>query len=193
MRRETSLGRWSSLAPTRGSGRISPGGTVAWVPGWSVSFAATAWSGPGPLHPTSPPDYCVLSGRGQVLSVGSRVLGGAAQHLSRSALLHQGMIPRSVDRDLVTRLFQVSDPAVLDRLIGLQELGIDVPSTDLAHQLAAELARDLGGGKVERPVLHLGVGRAAHNLSAAASAPTRISVQSARTSARWRTTAVPAT
>ena len=103
-----------------------------------------AWTAP----PDLAPDYCVLSGRGQVLSVGSRVLGGAAQHLSRSALLHQGMIPRSVDRDLVTRLFQVSDPAVLDRLIGLQELGIDVPSTDLAHQLAAELARDLGGGKV---------------------------------------------
>ena len=100
--------------------------------------------------PALDPDCCVLSGRGQVLTVGSRVLGGAAQHLSRTALLHQGMIPRTVDRELLAGVFAFPDPTVLSRLTSLEELGVHAPSPDLARQLAEELARDLEYGS-DRP------------------------------------------
>jgi lipoate-protein ligase A len=89
------------------------------------------------------PEYCVLSSRGQVLSVGTRVLGGAAQHLSRTALLHQGMIPLSVDRELVGRLFALPADAGVERLAGLRDLGVSAPPEELAQELAVELARDL--------------------------------------------------
>jgi lipoate-protein ligase A len=102
---------------------------------------AGAWIEPPDLSA----DYCVLSGRGRVLTARSRVLGGAAQHLTRSALLHQGMIPRTVDPGLVARVFQITDPHVLARLVGWTELGIDTPAAALAQELAAELTRDLGG------------------------------------------------
>jgi lipoate-protein ligase A len=91
------------------------------------------------------PDFCVLSDRGQVLSANSRILGGAAQHLSRAWLLHQGMIPLEVDRDLITRVFELTDREILDRLVGLTELGIQLPPVQVARQLASEFARELAG------------------------------------------------
>ncbi len=89
------------------------------------------------------PEYCVLSDRGQVLSVGPRILGGAAQHLSPTALMHHGMIPLSVDRELVARLFGLSDALLTERLTGLRELGITAPPEELAPQLATEIWREL--------------------------------------------------
>jgi lipoate-protein ligase A len=95
--------------------------------------------------PNLSPDVCVLSGRGRVLAGGPRIFGGAAQHLSGSALLHQGMIHGSVDRALVSRLFDISDPAVTGRMVGLRELGVTAPPSLLAPELAAELRRRLSG------------------------------------------------
>jgi lipoate-protein ligase A len=92
------------------------------------------------------PDYCVLGPRGQVLSVGPHVLGGAAQHLSRTALLHQGMIPLTVDRERIARLFAIPDLGWTARLTGLRELGVTAPPRELADQLAAALVRDLAQG-----------------------------------------------
>ncbi|MGB7124379.1 MAG: hypothetical protein WBE40_05950 [Thermoplasmata archaeon] len=103
---------------------------------------AAEWSSP----PDLAPDYCVLSGRGQVLSVRGQILGGAAQHVSRSALLHQGMLFRDVDRARVARLFSLSEPAALGRLVGLGDLGVTAPPEELARGLARCLAEGLGVG-----------------------------------------------
>jgi lipoate-protein ligase A len=89
-------------------------------------------------------DYCVLSARGQVLTARGRVLGGAAQHLSRSAILHQGTLPHEVDRPRIAELFSISDPELTGRLVGLRELGLGAPPQDLAHELATGLVSSLG-------------------------------------------------
>ncbi len=92
---------------------------------------------------TAPPNlsagYCVLSGRGEVLAVGPRALGGAAQHLSRTALLHQGMIPLEVDRGRIAELFDLPAAMLSERLTGLRELGVRDPPAALAQELAREL------------------------------------------------------
>jgi lipoate-protein ligase A len=97
------------------------------------------WTAPAGLSESC----CVLGSRGEVLAVGDRALGGAAQHLSATALLHQGMVPREVDRRLAARIFDLA-PATADRLIGLRDLGIDAPPTKLARRLADAIALDLG-------------------------------------------------
>jgi lipoate-protein ligase A len=112
-----------------------------------VSFLAA--HGVGAVWSAAPdlvPDYCVLSGRGQVLSIGTRVLGGAAQHATRHALLHQGMIARRVDGPVLEQIFGIRERSVLDRLTGLEELGISDPPAVLAQQLADALDRALAHG-----------------------------------------------
>jgi lipoate-protein ligase A len=105
---------------------------------------ASEWTAP----PHLVPDLCVLSGRGQVLAVDDRVLGGAAQHVSRSALLHQGMIPLDVDRERIARLFDIPGPEPMARLAGLRDLDVEGGAADLAHGLASALADEQGGPEV---------------------------------------------
>jgi lipoate-protein ligase A len=96
-----------------------------------------------PADWTAPPglatDYCALSGRGEVLSVGDRILGGAAQHVTRAALLHQGMLPLTVDRELVGRLWGIHDRSALGRLVGLRDLGINAPPAEIATELGRSI------------------------------------------------------
>lgn len=99
-----------------------------------------AWGPP----PGISEEFCVLSSRGQVLSVGGRVLGGAAQHLSRTALLHQGMISRAVDRAQVSALFDLRPSVLAERVVGLEELGIATVPDALATRLAADLVDSMG-------------------------------------------------
>lgn len=87
-------------------------------------------------------DCCVLSGRGEVLEVERRLLGGAAQHLTGGALLHQGMLAAAVDRPAHELVFGL-DRRTLDRLVGWAELGARVDSRPLAATVGAELAADL--------------------------------------------------
>lgn len=89
------------------------------------------------------PDYCFLSARGQVLMVRGRVLGGAAQHLARTALLHQGVVPLELDRATLDRLFDLHGTGASERLTSLRELGIDRGSEALAPALADALAAAL--------------------------------------------------
>lgn len=91
-------------------------------------------------------DYCTLSGRGQVLSVGGRIVGGAAQHLTARALLHQGTLSVGLDRPAIDRLFGLRPPSPSPRLGSLRELGRNAPPGRLAVDLAAAIARDLGAG-----------------------------------------------
>ena len=88
--------------------------------------------------------YCILSGRGEVLTVGGRALGGAAQHLTRTALLHQGMVALEVPRDRIASLFGVPPSELVARITGLRELGVDAAPDRLAHELATELAGEFG-------------------------------------------------
>jgi lipoate-protein ligase A len=96
------------------------------------------------------PDICFLSERGQVLKVGDRVLGGAAQHLSGRALLHHGVVSRRVDRALVSRLFGLPRPEDLDRLTSLEEIGLGADPSTLARELADAIGTELGGGMTSR-------------------------------------------
>ncbi|HXW67173.1 MAG TPA: hypothetical protein VEL82_04790 [Thermoplasmata archaeon] len=100
------------------------------------------WSDP----PGLVDDYCPLSARGSVLVSSGRVIGAAAQHLSRDSLLHQGTVFVSVDRPLIARLFGIADGTITARLSGLRELGLErrAPASlasDLQRLLASALER----------------------------------------------------
>jgi lipoate-protein ligase A len=89
--------------------------------------------------------YCLLGPRGRVLTVGGRAIGGAAQHVSGTALLHHGVINRGLD------------PARLSELFGLTPELIEATVTSLGAERVAgapeTLARrllDALGGAVDR-------------------------------------------
>lgn len=107
----------------------------------SEEGVAVAWQDPLGVDP----DYCFLSARGSVLGVGGRVLGGAAQHLSGGALLHSGVLPLELDRNLLAELFGLSE-RFLGRLTSLRELGIEGAPEALAQKLAKGL-----DGSLSRP------------------------------------------
>ena len=85
-------------------------------------------------------DCCLLGPEGSPLVVGERAVGGAAQHRTRSALLHQGMIQARIDRELLERVFAGDSPTTLRRVAGLEELGVKLAPEDLAARLKATLA-----------------------------------------------------
>jgi lipoate-protein ligase A len=115
------------------------GGVLLWLRSHGV---AGAWGSPPSLFE----EYCLLSGRGQVLRVGDRVAGGAAQHATAAALLHHGILPYAVDRDLLSRLFGLPDPGAAAQLCGLTDLGIRDPPERLAEELARGLEAFLANG-----------------------------------------------
>jgi lipoate-protein ligase A len=79
--------------------------------------------------------FCFFSSRGEVLSVGARVLGGAAQHVTRHALLHQGVLPLHADRRRIQAIFGLSAELLTERLVGLRELGLRDRPEVLAQEL----------------------------------------------------------
>ncbi|MFZ0829554.1 MAG: hypothetical protein WCB18_02645 [Thermoplasmata archaeon] len=93
--------------------------------------------------PTGPDsEYCLLSGRGEVLTVDERALGGAAQHLTRDALLHHGVLPYRLEPRRLQELFDLS-PEVVDRtLTSLDRFSNQIPPTELAQRLGSALASD---------------------------------------------------
>ena len=101
------------------------------------------WGDPMALSP----EYCLLGERGRALTVDGRVLGGAAQHVTATALLHHGIVSVQVDRPLVRRIFGLPEEVAAARLTGLSELGIDRPSERLAPELAAAIAASIGLGR----------------------------------------------
>jgi len=89
-------------------------------------------------------DYCPLGRRGNVLEVGGRVVGAAAQHLSGTALLHQGTLSFEVDRDLVRDLFGFPDDSIPARLAGVAEHGVRARPEEVAEGVAQALVAALG-------------------------------------------------
>jgi lipoate-protein ligase A len=63
--------------------------------------------------------YCLLSGRGEVLASDGRILGGAAQHLTRDALLHHGVVNVQTDASEVSALFGLPEDLVRSRITDL--------------------------------------------------------------------------
>lgn len=104
---------------------VSASGEAAWVPGPGLSA-----------------ELCYLSGRGQVLTIGGKVVGGAAQHRTSTALLHHGSIALRVDRTLLRRLFDLPEEGGFDRLAGVEELGVVGGSEGIARRLRRELAQE---------------------------------------------------
>ncbi len=123
----------------RAYGRLGRG-AVEFLRGLDVSADWTP--APGLAAP-----YCTLSARGEVLSAGERILGGAAQHLTSSALLHQGTISVDIDRALVDRLFDLGRPSPAARLASLRELGATAPSEELGERLAVAILAALDPGR----------------------------------------------
>ncbi|MCI4357793.1 MAG: hypothetical protein L3J95_05475 [Thermoplasmata archaeon] len=113
----------------------------AGVVDWLSDLGITArWSAPFSISGS----YCLLGGRGQVLTTDGQALGGAAQHVTRSALLHHGTILGRLDRALLATLFDV-DGAVLDAsLTSLSELGVRADPSGLVSALGVRLGRSVG-------------------------------------------------
>ena len=90
--------------------------------------------------PSGPPgEYCLLSGAGAILSVDGRALGGAAQHLTRHALLHHGVLPYRLDPRRLSELFDLS-PELIDRsLTSLDRVTPGTTALELAGQLQSDL------------------------------------------------------
>jgi lipoate-protein ligase A len=94
--------------------------------------------------PGTAPEYCTLSGRGEVLCIGDRIVGGAAQHLTASALLHQGTISTGLDRPLIERVFDLEPEGPSRRLDSLRGLRVENGAGELAVRLAEEIRTWLG-------------------------------------------------
>ncbi len=90
------------------------------------------------------PAYCTLSARGQVLCVGAKIVGGAAQHATAQALLHQGTVSVGVDRGTIERVFALSSSETTERLGSLHDLGVGEASGALAARLERSLREELG-------------------------------------------------
>ncbi|HTT25487.1 MAG TPA: hypothetical protein VMH90_00800, partial [Thermoplasmata archaeon] len=65
--------------------------------------------------------FCLFGPRGDVLAVGERALGGAAQHLTKAGLLHHAVVGASLDRGALAALFGVPDRLLADRLTAFGE------------------------------------------------------------------------
>lgn len=84
-----------------------------------ASFGVEAtWSSPLGLSE----EFCFLGSRGFALMNNGRVLGGAAQHATRTAILHHGVAPLTLDRQRLEAVFGLA-PAVSElKLTSVLEL-----------------------------------------------------------------------
>jgi lipoate-protein ligase A len=96
-------------------------------------------------------ELCLLGARGEVLEVEGRILGGAAQHLTSTTLLHHGVLPYQVDPERLAGLFGLSEEELPRRLVGYAELLPGVPAEVVASSLASALVGALVTGPGARP------------------------------------------
>ncbi|MCI4351005.1 MAG: hypothetical protein L3K15_05780 [Thermoplasmata archaeon] len=110
-------------------------GAVTWLRNlglesrWSEPFAASD-------------EFCLLGARGSVLTASGRALGGAAQHSTARAMLHHGLIVRSIDRRLLARLFDLTPELLARTTTSLEEMGVAerARANDLESAIATSLA-----------------------------------------------------
>ena len=96
---------------------------------------ATSWVPPPGLSE----EYCLLGTRGLVLSAPSGIVGGAAQHRTRTALLHHGHLAMRLDREALRRIFDLEGTRGADRLSSLEDAGLRTPADELATSIAESL------------------------------------------------------
>ncbi len=138
---------WSVVLP-RTDPRVGPDFSSAYgrLGSGAVMFLAdlevdARWAEPLALSD----EFCPLGRRGRALTVAGRAIGGAAQHLTATTLLHHGVISRTVDRSLVETVFGLSPEVASQRLASLTELGVTDDPEDLADALATAISASLGG------------------------------------------------
>lgn len=86
-------------------------------------------------------EFCFLGSRGCALTSHGKALGGAAQHATRSALLHHGVVPLTLDRQRLEAVFGLAPAFSEPKLTTLLEL---VPSVN-PISFAARLGDMIGG------------------------------------------------
>lgn len=97
------------------------------------------------LPPSGPSsEYCLLAGRGAVLKVGGRALGGAAQHLTQDALLHHGVLPYQLEPTPLEELFDLDRPTVDGTLTSLNRVVPGLEPPELARRLRSALEAEAG-------------------------------------------------
>ncbi|HEV2449431.1 MAG TPA: hypothetical protein VGU43_03355, partial [Thermoplasmata archaeon] len=92
-------------------------GVVEWLARSRVSARWRASAG-------SEPELCLLGARGEVLDSAGRVLGGAAQHVTSTTLLHEGIVLSRLRPERLAALFGLSHARLEAELVGLHELGL---------------------------------------------------------------------
>jgi lipoate-protein ligase A len=113
-------------------------GLVHWLAAGGVE---SSWECPPDLST----EYCPLGARGMVLETKRGVLAAGAQHLTRSALLHHGTLPSTLDRPRIGKWFRFRGPGAEDRLTSLDELRYRDPPGALSRSVADALADGLEG------------------------------------------------
>jgi lipoate-protein ligase A len=109
------------------------GGVVQALEALGVS---ASWSAPHGISDS----LCVLGPRGSVLEVNGRVVGGCAQHLTATTLLHHGILIRTVDRGRLAPLFDLSPELLAVHLGSLEEDGAgELTTRDLASHIGSAL------------------------------------------------------
>ncbi len=111
-------------------------GVVGWLR--SLGIAAEWGEAPG-----TAPRYCTLSDRGHVLRAGGRIVGGAAQHLTRHGFLHQGTVSVQIDRPEIDAVFDLPPPSPTSALGALDELLVTPASAAEYARLRGALAEAL--------------------------------------------------
>jgi lipoate-protein ligase A len=82
------------------------------------------------------PSYCLFSGRGEVLSIGGKALGGASQYLTSRALLHHGTVLNSVDPTRLESVFGMPSSMSRSHLTSLAAEGVNLSDGDLSELTA---------------------------------------------------------
>lgn len=92
-------------------------------------------------------EFCFLGSRGCALTNQGRALGGAAQHATRSAILHHGILPLTIDRQRLEAVFALAPAYSEPKLTTLMEV---VPAVN-PISFAARLGDMIGDSLSEAP------------------------------------------
>ena len=88
-------------------------------------------------------EFCFLGSRGSALVSQGKVLGGAAQHATRQAILHHGVVPLTLDRRRLEALFGLAPAISEPTLTSLFEVVPQVNPISFAARLGDMVAEGL--------------------------------------------------
>jgi lipoate-protein ligase A len=91
-------------------------------------------------------EFCFLGSRGCALTSGGKALGGAAQHATRTAVLHHGVVPLTLDRQRMEAVFGLAPAFSEPKLTTLVELVPSVNPISFAARLGDMIVDALESG-----------------------------------------------